>query len=83
MDKLEWANTVDGTTFEKIAGEILRNEGYDVHESGVIGADGGWDARIAINGRQGIGHASVDNNWRGKLRDEVESVEADVAKMGL
>ena len=30
MDRLEWAvDTVDGTTFEKIAGEILRNEGYD------------------------------------------------------
>jgi hypothetical protein len=76
MDKLEWAvDTVDGTTFEKIAGEVLRNEGYDVHESGVIGTDGGWDARIEINGRKGIGHASVDNNWRGKLRDDAESVE--------
>ncbi|MFD1600623.1 restriction endonuclease [Halobellus rarus] len=76
MDKLEWAvDTVDGTTFEKIAGEILRNEGYDVHESGVIGTDGGWDARIVLNGRQGIGHASVDNNWRGKLRNDAESVE--------
>ncbi|WP_323174398.1 restriction endonuclease [Natrialba sp. PRR66] len=76
MDKLEWAvDTVDGTTFEKIAGEILRNEGYDVHESGVIGTDGGWDARIVLNGRKGIGHASVDNNWRGKLRNDAESVE--------
>jgi len=76
MDKLEWAvDTVDGTTFEKIAGEILRNEGYAVHESGVIGTDGGWDARIEINGRNGIGHASVDNSWRGKLRDDAESVE--------
>lgn len=76
MDKLEWAvDTVDGTTFEKIAGEILRNEGYDVHESGVIGTDGGWDARIEINGRNGIGHASVDNSWRGKLRDDAESVK--------
>lgn len=75
MDKLEWAvDSVDGTTFEKIAGEILRNEGYDVHESGVIGTDGGWDARIEINGQSGIGHASVNNDWRGKLRDDAESV---------
>ena len=36
------------TTFEKIAGEILRTEGYDVHESGIIGTDGGWDARLCI-----------------------------------
>jgi len=83
MDKLEWAvDTVDGTTFEKIAGEILRNEGYDVHESGVIGTDGGWDARIEINGRKGIGHASVDNNWRGKLRDDAESVEELEEELG-
>lgn len=76
MDKLEWAvDSAGGTTFEKIAGEILRNEGYDVHESGVIGTDGGWDARIETNGRKGIGHASVDNNWRRKLRDDAESVE--------
>lgn len=76
MDKLEWAvDTVDGTTFEKIAGEILRNEGYDVHESGVIGTDGGWDARIEMGGRKGIGHASVSNDWRRKLRDDAESVK--------
>ncbi|WP_122088738.1 hypothetical protein [Halalkalicoccus subterraneus] len=76
MDKLEWAvDSAGGTTFEKIAGEILRNEGYDVHESGVIGTDGGWDTRIEINGRKGIGHASVDDNWRGKLRDDAKSVE--------
>lgn len=76
MDKLEWAvDTVGGTTFEKIAGEILRNEGYDVHESGIIGTDGGWDARVEMNGRKGIGHASANNDWRGKLRNDAESVE--------
>lgn len=76
MDKLEWAvDTVDGTTFEKIAGELLRHEGYDVHESGVIGADGGWDARIEIDSQKGIGHASVRNDWRVKLREDAKKVE--------
>lgn len=76
MDKLEWAvDTVDGTTFEKIAGEILRHEGYEVHESGVIGADGGWDAKIKIAGKTGIGHASASDDWRGKLRRDAEKVE--------
>ncbi len=83
MDKLEWAvDTVDGTTFEKIAGEVLRNEGYDVHESGVIGTDGGWDARIEIDGRNGIGHASVRDNWRRKLRDDAESVASLEEELG-
>lgn len=77
MDKLEWAvDTVDGRTFEKIAGEILRYEGYKVHESGVIGADGGWDARIEVNDKTGIGHASVRDDWRVKLREDAEKVEA-------
>ncbi|RYJ08368.1 hypothetical protein ELS19_17610 [Halogeometricum borinquense] len=76
MDKLEWAvDSVDGKTFEKIAGEILRHEGYSVHESGIIGADGGWDARVEIDGRKGIGHASVRNDWRTKLREDAEKVE--------
>lgn len=75
MDKLEWAvDTVDGTTFEKIAGEVLRHQGYDVHESGVIGVDGGWDARIGMDGRTGIGHASTRNDWRVKLREDAEKV---------
>lgn len=76
MDQLEWAvDTVDGTTFEKIAGEILRHEGYEVHESGVIGADGGWDAKIEIDGKTGIGHASTSDDWRVKLRSDAEKVD--------
>lgn len=76
MDKVEWAvDTVGGTTFEKIAGEILRHEGYEVHESGVIGADGGWDAKVEIGGKSGIGHASTSDDWRGKLRSDAKKVE--------
>lgn len=76
MDKLEWQiDSVDGNTFEKIAGEILRNDEYTVHESGVIGTDGGWDARIRINDKKGIAHASVRNDWRQKLRQDAEKVK--------
>lgn len=59
MDKLEWAvDTVDGTTFERIAGEILRNEGYDVHESGVIGT-GLTNATSACSIRSDRGRSST------------------------
>jgi hypothetical protein len=76
VDKLEWAvDTIDGAAFEKIAGEILRHEGYDTHESGVIGADGGWDAKIEIGEKTGIGHASTSSNWRRKLRSDAEKVK--------
>ena len=52
-----------------------RYQSGPVDTSRTPNSDGGWDARIEINGRKGIGHASVDNNWRGKLRDDAESVE--------
>ena len=83
MDKLEWSvDTVDGTTFEKLAGEILRHVGYDVHESGVIGTDGGWDARVKISGKRGIAHASTRDDWRRKLREDAKSVQELEAEQG-
>ncbi|WP_207587188.1 restriction endonuclease [Halomontanus rarus] len=81
MDELDYAlETVDGTTFETLSAAFLRALGYEVKESGPHGTDGGWDARISMNGRSGIAHASVRNDWRRKLRDDAEKVadlEAD------
>lgn len=75
MDDLEFAlANLDGMTFEAMAMAYLRDEGYDVHESGGSGADGGWDARLEIGGKQGIAHASVQYQWRQKLRNDAEKV---------
>lgn len=75
MDELDYAlETVDGTDFEKLAGAFLRTRGYEVKESGVHGRDGGWDARIRIDDRTGIAHASVQDDWRPKLRKDAEKV---------
>lgn len=76
MDELEFALAeIGGTAFEKFAMDFLRHEGYDVHESGSQGADGGWDARIEIGAQKGIAHASKQKTWKRKLRQDAESVE--------
>lgn len=75
MDQLEFAlSQVGGTAFETFAMDFLRSQGYDVHESGNQGRDGGWDARVAIAGQKGIAHASVRNDWRAKLRNDADKV---------
>jgi len=76
MDELEFAlETIDGQRFEGFAMAFLREEGYEVHESGGAGADGGWDARIELGERNGIAHASKRKDWKRKLRDDAEKVE--------
>ena len=55
--------------------DFLRSQGYDIHESGDQGRDGGWDARAEIADQSGIAHASVRNDWRAKLRDDAKKVE--------
>lgn len=81
MDELDYAlETVDGTTFERLSAAFLRALGYAVKESGVQGRDGGWDARVEMNGQTGIAHASVRTDWRTKLRADAKKVadlEAD------
>lgn len=76
MDELEFAlETIDGQRFEDFVMAFLREEGYDVHESGGAGADGGWDARIELGERNGIAHASKRKDWKRKLREDAEKVE--------
>lgn len=75
MDELEFAlEHLGGARFEELAMAYLRLEGYDVHESGKSGADGGWDARVTLSGLEGIAHASVRNDWRQKIREDAEKV---------
>lgn len=76
MDELEFAlETIDGQRFEDFAMAFLREEGYEVHESGGAGADGGWDARIELGERNGIAHASKRKDWKRKLREDAKKVE--------
>lgn len=77
MDELEFAlENIDGGTFEDFAMAFLRADGYDVHESGGSGADGGWDARVRIGGNEGIVHASTQRRWKRKLRTDAKKVES-------
>ncbi|QSG16374.1 restriction endonuclease [Halapricum desulfuricans] len=76
MDDLEFAlANFRGYPFEKFAMAYLREQGYQVHESGSSGPDGGWDGQVEIGGREGIAHASVQETWRRKLRSDAEKVE--------
>lgn len=76
MSELEYAlETIDGGTFEALAMDFLRSKGYEVHESGSTGRDGGWDARIYLGDRTGIAHVSTRSDWRTKLHDDAEKVE--------
>ena len=75
MDDLEFAlANIRGHPFEKFAMAYLREQGYEVHESGSSGRDGGWDARVELGGREGIAHASVQESWRRKLRSDAKKV---------
>lgn len=76
MSELEFAlSQIGGAAFETFAMDFLRSQGYDVHESGNKGRDGGWDARVEIAGQVGIAHVSVRDDWRNKLRKDAEKVE--------
>jgi len=75
MDDLEFALAkIRGHPFEDFAMAYLREQGYQVHESGSSGPDGGWDAQIELGDRKGIAHASVQETWRRKLRSDAEKV---------
>lgn len=76
MDELEYAlASIRGHPFENFAMAYLREQGYNVHESGRSGPDGGWDGQVELGGREGIAHASVQETWRQKLRSDAEKVE--------
>lgn len=76
MGELEYAlETIDGGTFEDLAMDFLRHKGYDVHESGSTGRDGGWDARIQLSDRTGIAHVSTRSDWRYKLNQDAKKVK--------
>mgnify|MGYP006281328079 CR=1 FL=1 len=76
MDELEFAlSNIGGTPFEEFSMDYLRAQGYDVHESGSKGRDGGWDARIELGDQKGIAHASKRKDWRAKLRADAEKVK--------
>jgi hypothetical protein len=75
MDDLEFALAkIRGRPFEDFAMAYLREQGYQVHESGSSGPDGGWDARVELGDRKGIAHAGVQETWRQKLRSDAEKV---------
>jgi hypothetical protein len=77
MNELEYAfDTINGTPFEKLAADYLRAKGYEVHESGLKGTDGGWDARVEMGGQHGIAHASTQNDWRRKIRKDARKVHS-------
>jgi len=80
MGQLEFAlENIDGGTFEDLTMAYLRAEGYNVHESGRPGPDGGWDARVKLGERTGVAHVSSEQRWERKLRADAESV-ADLEK---
>lgn len=66
---------IRGHAFEDFAMAFLREEGYQVHESGESGPDGGWDARVELGNRRGIAHASTQKTWKRKLRNDAEKVK--------
>jgi hypothetical protein len=75
MDDLEFAlANIRGHPFENFAMAYLREQGYDVHESGRSGRDGGWDAQVELGDQKGIAHASVQETWKRKLRSDAEKV---------
>lgn len=77
MDELEYAiETINGTPFEEFAMAFLRVEGYEVHESGISGKDGGWDAQVSADGQTGIAHASTRQDWKTKIREDADDVES-------
>lgn len=76
MDELEFAlENIRGHAFEDFAMAFLREEGYQVHESGGSGPDGGWDARVKLGDRKGIAHASTQKTWKRKLRSDAKKVK--------
>lgn len=76
MNELEYAlYTINGTPFERLASDFLRVSGYEVHESGLKGTDGGWDARVKAGDHRGIAHASVRDDWRAKIREDASSMQ--------
>lgn len=76
MDELEFAlENIRGHAFEDFAMAFLRENGYQVHESGGSGPDGGWDARIELGNREGIAHVSTQKTWKRKLRSDADKVK--------
>jgi hypothetical protein len=76
MDDLEFAlANIRGHPFEEFAMAYLREQGYNVHESGSSGPDGGWDGQVEIGEREGVAHASVQERWRRKLRSDAKKVK--------
>lgn len=66
-------DNMSGEDLEKLAPEVLREQGYNVKASGEHGRDGGWDAFIETPEKNGVAHASKQESWRRKLRSDAES----------
>lgn len=66
-------DNMSGTDLEKLAPEILKEQGYNVKASGEHGTDGGWDAFIDISNKEGVAHASKQKRWRQKLRSDADN----------
>lgn len=74
-DDLEYAvDTATGNQLERLTPELLKELGYTVKTSGVIGTDGGWDAYVEMGSEEGIAHASTNQQWRQKLRKDAKKV---------
>lgn len=75
MDKLQYAlDDIEGKPFERFVADFLRQEGYNIHESGRTGTDGGWDGRVTVSDKEGIYHASTEQRPKSKLRHDAERV---------
>ncbi|MDQ2050759.1 hypothetical protein RBH26_09695 [Natronolimnohabitans sp. A-GB9] len=83
-DELEFnLEIIDRRPFEQFGMAFLRALGYEVHESGASGPDGGWDRRVKLGEREGIVHMSTANRWKQKLRKDAESVRFDSVLLAL
>ena len=71
-DRLEYElDTCGDETFEDLATEFLLKEGYDVRPTESSGADGGVDAILIDDGRQGFAHFTASK--KGKYKSKHES----------
>ena len=63
---------VDAGTFERLAGDILSERGYDVSPTEGTGADGGRDADLRRGDETGVAHFTTRNDWKQKLRTDAQ-----------
>lgn len=68
-------HALDGKRLERLMADLLEREGYDVDPTSTSGPDGGREAFLFAEGRDGILHCSVQDDWEGKAHDDAEKAE--------